>query len=138
VHRIVPELIIENYRAGNYRGSFRAAGMFVDISGFSAMTDALMQHGEHGAEILAVMMRAVFDPLVSAIFAQGGMIVGYAGDAVSALYPVRADDAPASRRALASASAIQQSLKSKQNYETPYGTFHISAKIGLAIGSVSW
>ena len=138
MHRIIPELIIENYRAGNYRGSFRAAGMFVDISGFSAMTDTLMQHGDHGAEILAGMMRAVFDPLVSAIFAQGGMIVGYAGDAVSALYPVRADDASASRRALASASAIQQGLKSKQNYETPYGTFHISAKIGLAIGSVSW
>jgi class 3 adenylate cyclase/tetratricopeptide (TPR) repeat protein len=138
VHRIVPDLIIENYRTGNYRGSMRAAGMFLDISGFSGMTDALMQHGEHGPEVLAEMMRAVFDPIVSAIFAQGGIIVGYAGDAISALYPVEADDASACRRALAAAFIIQQTLHSKQPYETNYGTFRISAKIGLSLGAVSW
>ena len=80
MHRIVPEIIIENFLAGRYHGSFKAASMFLDISGFSAMTDVLMGHGQHGAEVLAGMMRAVFDPLVQAIFGQGGMIVGYAGD----------------------------------------------------------
>lgn len=138
MHRIVPELIVENYRAGVHRGSLRAVGMFLDISGFSRMTDALMQHGEHGSEILAGMMRAVFDPIVNAIFAQGGMIVGYAGDAVSALFPTETDEAGACHRALAAAFAIQERLRSNQEYKTPYGGFRVSAKIGLSVGAVSW
>jgi class 3 adenylate cyclase/tetratricopeptide (TPR) repeat protein len=138
MHRIVPEIIIENYRAGRDYGTFNAASMFLDISGFSAMTDALMGHGQHGAEVLASMMRAVFDPLVQAIFEQGGMIVGYAGDSITALYEIDTDASSAARRALASAHLIQQGLKANPFYETPYGTYRISAKIGLAIGSVSW
>ncbi|HEX8992914.1 MAG TPA: tetratricopeptide repeat protein [Anaerolineales bacterium] len=138
MHRIIPELITENYRAGRYHGTFRAASMFLDISGFSVMTDALMGQGREGAEVLAGMMRAVFDQLVEAIFAQGGMIVGYAGDSISALYPVETDEARAARRALASAHRIQQRLAAQPLFETPFGSFHISAKVGLALGSVSW
>ena len=138
MHNIVPEFILENYKAGRYSGSFRAAGMFLDISGFSAMTDELMQHGQHGAEVLAELMRAVFDPIVNAIFGQGGMIVGYAGDAITALYSVETDDLATARQVFASAHAIQHGLKARPSYETPYGTFHISAKIGISIGQVSW
>jgi len=138
VHNIIPEFIIQNYQAGRYHGSFRAASMFLDISGFSTMTDELMQHGQHGAEVLAGMMRTVFDPVVDAIFGYGGMIVGYAGDAVTALYPIDSDDAFAVRQALAAAHSIQQGLKSKSVYETPCGSFRISAKIGVSVGLVSW
>ena len=138
MHRIVPEIIIENYRAGRYQGSFKAASLFLDISGFSAMTDALMGHGRHGAEVLAAMMRSVFDPLVQAIFGQGGMIVGYAGDSVTALYLINDDESSAVQRALASAYFIQEELKARPYRDTPYGTFRISAKIGLALGSTSW
>ena len=138
MHRIVPEIIIENYRAGRYQGAFKAASMFLDISGFAAMTDTLMGHGQHGAEILAGMMRAVFDPLVEAIFGQGGIIVGYAGDSIMALYPLEMDESADARRVLASAYLIQEGLKAKPSYETAYGAFHISAKVGLGIGAVSW
>ncbi len=137
MHCIIPELITENYRAGCYMGSFNAASMFLDISGFSVLTDALMGQGRDGAEILAVTMRAVFDPLVEAIFEQGGIITGYAGDSISAVYPVETDERGAALRALASAQAVQQGLSAKGMFETPYGAFHISAKIGLGIGPVS-
>ncbi len=138
MHHIVPEFIIENYQAGRFNGSFRAASMFLDISGFSTMTDALMQHGQHGAEVLAEMMGTVFDPIVDAIFGRGGIIVGYAGDSITALYPIDADHTSAALRALAAADAIQQGLNSKPVYETPYGAFQISAKVGVAAGLVSW
>jgi predicted ATPase/class 3 adenylate cyclase len=112
--------------------------MFLDISGFSAMTDTLMQHGQHGAEVLTELMRAVFDPIVDAIFGQGGMIVGYAGDAVTALFFVERDDLTNSQRVLASAQTIQQGLQDNPSYETPYGTFHVSARMGISLGLVSW
>ena len=138
MHRVVPELIVENYRAGCYRGKFPAVGMFLDLSGFSTMTDVLMQHGQHGAEVLAGLMHGVFDPLVESIFDYGGKIVGFAGDGIMALYPIEADSKSTALRALASAYLVQQRLDENPARQTVYGKFPISAKIGLAVGSVSW
>src|SRR4026208_153042 len=100
MHRVVPELIIENYRAGCYNGDFQAVSLFLDLSGFSTMTDVLMQHGQHGAEVLAGLMHGVFDPLVESIFDYGGKIIGFAGDGIMALFPVESDARLTSLRAL--------------------------------------
>ncbi len=111
--------------------------MFIDLSGFSTITDALMEDGERGAEQLTSLMHSVFDPLVRSVFEQGGMIVGFAGDGITALYP--ADDLEAvARNALASAWAIQRKVASIASLHTRHGTFPISAKVGLACGEVSW
>ncbi len=138
MHRVVPELIIENYRAGRYSGEFPAVGMFLDLSGFSTMTDVLMQHGQHGAEVLADLMHSVFDPLVESVFDYGGKIVGFAGDGVMALYPIETDARSTALRALTSAGVIQKRFKENPEHQTIYGKFAVSAKIGLAAGSVSW
>ncbi|HSM70058.1 MAG TPA: adenylate/guanylate cyclase domain-containing protein, partial [Anaerolineales bacterium] len=139
MHRVVPELIVENYRAGRYGGEFAAVGMFLDLSGFSTMTDTLMQQGQHGAEVLASLMHGVFDPLVESIFEYGGKIVSFAGDGIMALYPIENDDVKQTAlRALASAWVVQQRLMENPDRRTMYGKFTFSAKIGLAVGSVSW
>lgn len=138
MHRVVPELIIENCREGLYRGEFPAVGMFLDLSGFSTMTDALMQHGQHGAEVLANLMHGVFDPLVESIFNYGGKIVGFAGDGIMALYPVEGSEKQVALRALASAWIIQKRLIESTQRHTIYGSFQFTAKIGLGVGSVSW
>ena len=138
MHRIVPELIIENYRAGCYRGEFPAVGMFLDLSGFSTMTDTLMQHGQHGAEVLAGLMHGVFDPLVASIFEYGGKIVGFAGDGIMALYPIESDARITALRAMTSAYIIQKRFEENSTRQTIYGEFSIFAKIGLGSGSVSW
>ncbi|MEO8356136.1 MAG: AAA family ATPase [Chloroflexota bacterium] len=138
MHRVVPELIVENYRAGRYHGEFAAIGMFLDLSGFSTMTDALMQHGQHGAEVLASLMHGVFDPLVESIFEHGGKIVGFAGDGIMALYPIDGDANVTALRALASAHLIQKRLEENPSRHTVYGKFPIFAKIGLTYGSVAW
>ncbi|MDX1377706.1 MAG: tetratricopeptide repeat protein [Anaerolineales bacterium] len=113
--------------------------MFLDLSGFSTMTDTLMQHGQHGAEVLASLMHGVFDPLVESIFEYGGKIVSFAGDGIMALYPIDNDDAKQTAlRALASAWVVQQRLMENPDRRTMYGKFTFSAKIGLTVGSVSW
>lgn len=138
MHRVVPELIIENYRAGRFSGEFRAVGMFLDLSGFSRMTDVLMQRGQHGAEVLAGLMHGVFDPLVESIFEYGGRIISFAGDGIMALYPVDGDEHDTALRTLASAWAIQQALAENPDRHTVYGMFSFSVKIGLEVGSVTW
>ncbi len=139
MHRIVPELIVRNFRAGCYSGSFPAVGMFLDLSGFSATTDALIQHGQQGAEVLAGLMHNVFDPVITSIFEHKGMVTGFAGDSIMALYPIEEDDAQtAAGYALATAWNIQKNLAANLIQETSYGTFSFSVKIGLTYGMVSW
>ena len=102
------------------------------------MTDTLMQQGQHGAEVLAGLMHEVFDPLVESIFDYGGKIVGFAGDGVMALFPIDDEATSTALRALTSASVIQKRFADNPTRQTLYGKFSISAKLGLASGSVSW
>jgi class 3 adenylate cyclase/predicted ATPase len=138
MHRVVPELIVESYREGRYSGEFEAVGLFLDLSGFSTMTDVLMQYGQHGAEVLAGLMHGVFDPLVESIFDYGGKIIGFAGDGIMALFPVDSDAKTTALKALTSAHIIQNRFRDNPTRQTIYGEFSIFAKIGLGYGSVSW
>src|SRR5215510_3222717 len=110
MHRVVPELIVEKCRNGELNGEFEAVSLFLDLSGFSSMTDTLMQHGQNGAEVLANLMHGVFDPLVENIFQHGGKIVSFAGDGIMALFPVEGDEKTVALHALTAAWTIQSTL----------------------------
>lgn len=138
MHPLVPELILSNARAGNLSGEFPAVGLFVDISGFSAMTEALMTHGRHGAEALAEILRAALDPMIESIFGQGGFVCTSAGDALTALFPVDGEPPATAVRALAAAWGIQAHMAGHDVFDTHYGSFRISAKVGLALGEARW
>ncbi|MBK8823314.1 MAG: tetratricopeptide repeat protein [Anaerolineales bacterium] len=137
-HQLVPEFIYEKYRAGESNGIFLGASMFVDLSGFSTMADVLSRQGAHGAEILADMMRVVFEPLVNAVFAQGGFVIGYAGDAFNAVFPAEQDSGQAMMRCLSAAAAMQAHTKSNSLVSTPYGEFPIRIKVGIGFGKTTW
>jgi predicted ATPase/class 3 adenylate cyclase len=136
-HQLVPEFIYEKYRAGAAYGSFQGAAMFVDLSGFSTMTDVLSTRGTHGAEVLANMMRVVFEPLVNAVYEQEGFVIGYAGDAFNAIFPDHFSG-QAMRRCLSSALAMQAHAKSHSQVATPYGEFAIRIKVGIGFGATTW
>lgn len=137
MHRLVPDFILQQFAAGKFQGRLPALAVFVDISGFSTITESLLQHGQHGAEVLAICMRAVFDPLIRGIYEQGGFIVGFAGDAFTALFPETADQsAPA--RAVTAGWLIQQRLRQNATQATVYGTFTFSVKVGIGIGTAEW
>ncbi|MFZ5879630.1 MAG: tetratricopeptide repeat protein [Chloroflexota bacterium] len=138
MRQLVPHFILEKYLANETRGSLPAAGIFVDLSGFSAMTDALARHGQLGAETLTQVMRGIFEPLVDAVYAQGGFVVGYAGDAFQAIFLEDAARAPAALRGLAAVAAIQEHTRAHPRVGTPFGEFPISLKAGLGYGEVTW
>ena len=137
-HQLVPEFIYEKYRAGTAYGSFQGAAMFADLSGFSTMADVLSAHGTHGAEVLANMMRVVFEPLVDAVYEQGGFVIGYAGDAFNAIFPDDQHPDQTMRRCLAAAWAMQAHAKSHPLVSTPYGNFPIRIKVGIGFGATTW
>jgi predicted ATPase/class 3 adenylate cyclase len=138
MHRLVPQFILENYQAQNYHGSFQGVGLLVDVTGFSKMTDALAQHGLHGSEILADGMRRVFDPMIQSVVEYGGFVVGFAGDAITALFPINGPAEETHLNALASALSIQEHRSRNTSFVTPYGGFNVSVKIGLGTGEARW
>lgn len=137
MHNLVPDFIIENFARGQYRGEFQAASLFVDISGFTTITDALMAHGPYGAEVLATIMRRVFKPFIQDVFGQNGIIASFAGDAFTALFPVNQGDQHL-LRALAAGWQLQQDMAVLATQSSPFGNFELSAKVGLASGEVTW
>ena len=68
-------------------GSFEAAVLFVDISGFTALTELLAQKGTIGVEELTTHLNAYFGQLIELIIAHKGDIFKFAGDAMLAIWP---------------------------------------------------
>lgn len=138
MHRLVPEFIQEQYVNNKIAGSFDACTLFVDVSGFTPITDAIMGYGQHGAEVLANIIQDVFDPLIQSVFEQGGFVTNLAGDAFTSVFLTDGESPNGFDRALAAAWQMQQVMASSAIHQTPYGNFAVSVKVGLAAGEVTW
>ncbi len=136
MHQLVPHFILEKYNAGEFRGDLTVAVLFADLTGFSSMSDALARHGHYGSEMLAAVMRPVFEPLVHNVYAQRGFVVGYAGDSLTAVFID--DDGQASLRCASAAEAIRRHFVEHPQQSTSFGVFPIAVKLGLAYGETIW
>lgn len=108
--------------------------MFIDLSGFTPLTEALMNRGNRGAEELSIILNDIFAPLVHLVYAKGGFIPYFAGDAFTAIFPAR-------QTALTPIEFLQTALQIRQLFssrEFQFGNFTIGLKIGLSWGRVDW
>lgn len=137
---LIPHFIDEQFRQGCLGGAFPAAALFVDISGFTPLTETLMQHRKDGAEVLTDVLNRVFRPLVAEVYAQGGFIATFAGDAFTALFPLSTagGEGESQARALQTAFFVQDFFARHGRFETRYGSFEMGVKVGLAAGPVEW
>lgn len=141
MHHLTPRFILDQWDAGRRFGRFRASTLFVDISGFTAVTEALMDAGIAGGEMLADIMVAIFDPLIAAVYENGGFVSGFAGDAFTAIFPdgdAVTGAADSAARAVTAGWRINRHLNDYPTYTTDYGTFAFTVKVGAARGSVVW
>jgi predicted ATPase/class 3 adenylate cyclase len=137
MQNLVPHFILEKDSLAENCGQLEAVTLFADISGFSSVTHTLSQHGSEAAEVMADIMCRIFEPLVDAVYAAGGFIAGFAGDAFTALFPAGPDELPVPC-ALSAARAIQAQINATPVQETAYGRFPFAIKLGLAAGRVDW
>lgn len=79
-----PELPSEA-RFENYDGVV----LFLDISGFTKMTEELAKHGSEGTEQITRILNTNFDTLVEHVVTHGGEVVKFAGDAFAAVWLMR-------------------------------------------------
>ncbi|HLF88267.1 MAG TPA: tetratricopeptide repeat protein [Anaerolineales bacterium] len=133
---LVPRFILDKLAENELHGNFDAASLFVDISGFTALTETLLERGAAGAEVLADTIQAVFDPLIEQIYAFGGFVTGFAGDAFYALFP--GEHFQVCQNAVNAASGIRRHMLANPEQTTPFATFRFEIKLGIAFGEVEW
>lgn len=141
MYNLIPHQVVDLFNRQPHQMSFSAAALSVDLSGFTALTEVMMEHGRRGAGMLTDALDQVFRPLVAEVYALGGLITRFAGDAFIAVFPVAPDSSlpdleTASRQALRMALYAQVTFARHAGVETPYGTFHIGGKSGLGAGKV--
>jgi len=83
----VPDFVLNEYRKGKYKKELFAHILIVDISGFTELTQLLMGKGVAGAEELAIIIRNLFEPLITIIGKNHGFISSFAGDSFIAIFP---------------------------------------------------
>jgi class 3 adenylate cyclase/tetratricopeptide (TPR) repeat protein len=138
MHALVSHPLIQHARAGQWRGEFMAVSLFVDISGFTALTETLMQHQKAGAEVLTEALNTIFHPLVQVVYAHDGFIATFAGDAFTALFPITTTPTDTVLHATRVAFIVQQFFVTHAHLPTVYGTFALGVKVGIGMGPVTW
>lgn len=119
--------------------------MFVDLSGFTRLTETLMQQGAEGAEELSVALNHIFQPTVALVYQQGGFIPYFAGDSFTAIFPnphgspTHTEAVSIARRVLQTAQAtLRRFISEQQDPESLMAEHQIGIKIGLSEGTVEW
>ncbi len=130
---LLPHFIAEMLSSGKFEGDFNAVVMHLDITGFTPMTEKLMEKGNEGAEILAKILNRVFDPLINTIHLFGGFVSGFAGDAFTVIFK-----GIGILEALSCSSKIRETLGQIAVQNTRFGTYELSFKISLSSGNVDW
>src|SRR5215216_1799918 len=68
--------------------ALQASILFADISGFTLLTERMVERGPTGVETLARILNEYFGQLIDIIHEYGGDVVKFAGDAVIAVWPI--------------------------------------------------
>ena len=130
--RFLPEFICRQYKEKKHRGKFRAVSLFIDMTGFTSISDRLSKYGKEGEEALSEIINIVFEPAIDSIYIHNGFITGFAGDAFTAVFP---EDDPIN--AIIASYEISQTF-SGLALDTIHENFSVGAKIGLSTGNVEW
>lgn len=118
---------------------FEAVVLFADVSGFTAISEALAATGKAGAEELTRILNSYFEPMIALIQSYGGIVGKFGGDAMTVLFPCLGDAAQRQvvmRRALSCALLMQERMAEYTAIPTSVGTFSLAMKAGLACGPV--
>lgn len=103
---------------------------FVDLSGFTRLSERLARTGKEGAEHLADAINACFSALLSDAYAGGGSLLKFGGDAL--LLWFEGDEHPT--RACASAASMRDTLRRVGRIDTGAGKVVLRMSTGVHSG----
>jgi class 3 adenylate cyclase/tetratricopeptide (TPR) repeat protein len=129
----IPSFVAQAAAKGLHNGVFQASVLHLDISGFTHLTEQLMQHGAEGAEALSDILDSIFHAALFEVHELGGIVPHFAGDAFAAIF----EGKPTSEIENL-AHKLQKIFQKQALQSTPFGVFEVGLRIGLAYGAVEW
>ncbi|WNG32436.1 AAA family ATPase [Archangium violaceum] len=120
-------------REGAWREQ-QGAVLFADLTGFTALAEAMEQSGPSGAERLRGILDACFSRLIDTLAVHGGDVLRFAGDALVALWP--ADPAGGLPRAVRLAARGAQVAQTLIDGSEPVDGVRLRLKVGIGAGTV--
>ncbi|MDY0017878.1 MAG: tetratricopeptide repeat protein [Candidatus Delongbacteria bacterium] len=134
MRNLVPERILHIIKNNKSSDRFECFSMFVDISGFTKTTEALMRHGQEGAEVLSDILRYLFDTTVRAVYDHGGYVTKYAGDAFTAIFELKTDKGAVAANVMQAALITNNFFEENKIYRSRFGDFEFGVKVGIGFG----
>ena len=128
----VDELTATTATSSKRNRSVDAALLFVDVSGYTALTERLSALGRVGSETLTDIVNSCFERLIDNVIAGGGHVLRFGGDAlfVAFIGPGRVEQASDT------ALAMQRTIGGVPAIQAPGGRVRLSQSIGLHQGEL--
>ena len=129
----LPRLLISwlNEQPGTIVRELDGSVVFVDISGFTKMSERLARHGKVGAEEVTDVLGAVFERMLVVAYENGGSLVKFGGDALLLFFAE--EDHPV--RAARAAYGMRAELRSMGKIETTAGLVTLRMSVGVNSGT---
>jgi len=108
--------------------------LFCDIAGFTPLTEVLVRllGPARGAELLTFYLNLIYDAVISQVDSYGGSVIGFAGDAMTCLFP-----GGGARQATACALDMQQVISQLDQLVLPdHTTVQLAMKVVVVTGRV--
>ncbi len=117
----------DDVAAGELHRSVEGSMVFIDISGFTKMSERLARHGRVGAEEVSDVIAATFGALLPEAYAYGASLLKFGGDAMLFLFTGEGHEL----RACASALSMQRTMGVVGLCQTSAGKVTLRMSVGI-------
>ena len=111
--------------------TYQAAVLFVDISGFTALTEQFAAKGRSGAEDISAMLNDFYGQWINIIKTYGGDIIKFAGDGLLVIWQYNNLE----KATLLAAQTALEARKKLENFRVGGST--LSTRIALGTGQIA-
>jgi class 3 adenylate cyclase/tetratricopeptide (TPR) repeat protein len=129
----VPRLLLRQLADDPERRTWTVDGsvVFVDISGFTKLSERLAKHGKEGAEQVTEAIETCFTDLLAVAYANGGGLIKFGGDALLLLFQGEGHEAMACR----SAVWMRRTLREVGRIDLPDAKVQLRMSVGAHTGT---
>lgn len=115
------------------------AFVFMDVSGFTSLSENLSQYGREGTEVLTFEISRFFGKALESVFLFGGDVIKFGGDALTIFFERKRGEEKylLGLRACVASVEVIEALKNYQA-ETKFGNFPLKLKVGISYGDATF
>ncbi len=125
-------VIVRTWGEDEHHRRVEGSLVFIDVSGFTALSERLAEKGRIGAEEVAGVLNSTFTELLTIATSLGGDLLKFGGDALLLLFT--GPDHPI--RSASAAHSMRSRLRTVGHVDTPAGKVRLGMSVGVHSGHI--